>query len=243
MKSMLLWLFIAFGPCLALAQTKISSSFPVTKGQTVDLQFDYPKTIHVSTWASNEISIVATVKINNGETNGAFALVENRSEEKISISNKLNMDLIPESYYTIDNGNKVRFSSKKDLEIYLAGKGGSRPATYQQKDIEISLDIKVPAGVSTKITSVYGLVEVQNFNGPIRVDATYGGIDASFAENAIGRLQLTTQYGKIYTDLSLQPTEKIEKDFFTSITAFPGKGPGYKFASTYGNIYLRNAIK
>jgi hypothetical protein len=243
MKSIFLWLFIAIGPCFALAQTKISKSFPVTKGQKVNLHFDYPKMIHISTWEGNEVAVVATVKINNGETNQAFTLIGSSSAGKISISNKIDMDLVPDSYYIVDKGNKIRFNSKKDLQAYVSEHEGTRTTTYQQKDIEISLDIKVPVNVSTEITSVYGLVEVRNFNGAIKVDATYGGIDASVTEREIGRLDLTTQYGKIYTNLTLQPTEKTEKDFFTSITALPGKGPGYDFSSTYGNIYLRSADK
>lgn len=243
MKSIFLWLFIAIGPCFALAQTKVSKSYPVTKGQTIDLHFDYPKIIHISTWDGNEISVVATVKINNGENDRAFTLIENTSEGKLSISNKVDMDLIPDSYYTVDNGNKIRFNSKKDLEAYISEKGGSRPSIFQQKDIEISLDIKIPVNVTTEIASVYGMVEVRNFNAPIKVDARYGGIDASITEKAIGRLDLTTRYGKIFTNISLQPTEKTEKDFFTSITASPGKGPGYSFTSSYGNIYLRSADK
>lgn len=243
MKTTFLWLFIAIGPCLALAQEKISRSYPVNKGQTVDLHFDYPKIVEISTWDKREVSIVATIRINDGESNGAFSLVENTSGDKISISNKLDMNLIPYSYYTVENGNKIQFNTKGDLKAYISQKGGNRPATYQQKDIEISLEIKVPVDVSTQITSIYGLVKVQNYKGPIKVNATYGGIDASVVEKAMGRLQLTTHYGKIYTNLSLKPTEKTEKDFFTSVTATPGRGPGYNFASTYGNIYLRSANK
>lgn len=243
MKIFFLWLIIAIGPCFALAQTKIIRSYPVKNGQTLDLNFDYPKIVQISTWNNKEISITATIKINDGESDGAFSLVEHNSEGEISISNKLNMDLIPQSYYTVENGNKIRFNTKRELEAYISKKGGNRPAIYQQKDIEISLDIKVPVKLSTKITSVYGLVKLQDFHGPIKVDATYGGIDASLVEKSVGKLQLTTHYGKIYTNLNLQPTENIEKDFFTSMTAVPGKGPGYNFASTYGNIYLRSATK
>lgn len=243
MKSICLWLFIAIGPCFALAQTKITKSYPVIKGQTVDLHFDYPQIVHISTWNSNEIAVVATVKINNGEADRAFTLLEDTSAGKISISNKLDMDLIPESYYIVDHGNKIRFSSRHDLDVYISGKGGTSLSTYQQRDIEIIIDIKIPANISTEVTSVYGMVEVQNFSGPIKVDAKYGGIDASVAEKAIGKLQLTTRYGKIYTNLNLQPTEKMEKNFFTSITASPGKGPDYVFNSSYGNIYLRGFKK
>jgi hypothetical protein len=243
MKIILLWLFIAIGPCFALAQTKINKSYPVAKGQTVVLNFDYPKLVHISTWDGNEIAIVATVKINNGQTDRAFTLSEKTTAGQITISNTLDMNLIPDSYYLVDQGSKVRFDSKKDLEAYISGKAGSRPATYQKKDIDIRIDIKIPAQVSTEITSTYGMVEVRDFNGPIKVDAKYGGVDASITVNAIGKLQLTTQYGKIYTNLSLQPTERLEKDFYTSITAMPGRGPNYDFNSAYGNIYLRSSPK
>ena len=241
MKSLFLWLFIAIGPCFALAQTKIKKSYPVAKNQTIDFRFDYPKNIHISTWSGNEISVEAHVNINNGQTDRAFTLVETSTAGKISIANKLDLDLIPESYYIMHKGVKTQFSSKKDLEAHVKTLSGPRPSIYQNKDININIHIKVPVNVNTKITSVYGLVEVNNFNGPIHVDATYGGIDASLTEKAVGRLQLTTRFGKIYSNLRLKPIEKIDKAFFTSITAEPGKGPGYNLTSSYGNIYLRSA--
>jgi hypothetical protein len=241
MKSIFLWLFIAIGPCFALAQTKIKKSYPVDKSQTIEFRFDYPKNIHVSTWSGNEISVEANVNINNGMSDGAFTLIGTTTAGKISISNKLDLDLIPENYYIKEKGVKTQFSSKKELEAHLKTLSGPKPSIYQNKDINIDIHIKVPAGVVTKITSVYGLVEVRDFSGPIEVDATYGGIDASLTEKSIGRLQLTTRYGKIYTDISLKPIEKIQKDFFTSITAMPGKGPGYHLTSSYGNIYLRSS--
>jgi len=243
MKSIFLWLFIAIGPCFALAQTKINKSYPVTGRQTVDLHFDYPRVVRISTWEGREIVVEATVKIDNGEFDRAFTLAENTSEGKISISNKLDMDLIPNSYYVGDKGSRIKFNTKQELDAYMAKNGGVTYSSYQQKDIDITIDIKVPTGVSTVLTSVYGIVEVRNFNGPINVDAKYGGVDASLTEKAIGRLQLTNRYGKIYTNLNLQPTERIEKNFFTSITALPGKGPAYDFSSSYGNIYLRSSIK
>ena len=243
MKSMLLWLFIAIGPCFALAQTKINKSYPVNKGQTISFNFDYPKTIHISTWDRNEIAIEATVKINEGQTNQAFTLLQNSAAGKISVSNKLDMDLIPDSYHILENGSKLWFSTKQELEAHLKAKGGPRPAISYQKNISITIHIKVPANISTALTSVYGMVEVKDFNGPIKVDARYGGIDASLREKSVGRLEMTTRYGKIYSDISLKPIESIERDFFTSLTAQPGKGPGYHFTSSYGNIYLRSATK
>ncbi|MFX4929712.1 hypothetical protein ABTB76_19500, partial [Acinetobacter baumannii] len=44
-------------------------------------------------------------------------------------------------------------------------------------DIEITIEIKVPANTTTGVKATYGIVELSNFNGPITVNATYGGID------------------------------------------------------------------
>jgi hypothetical protein len=106
-------------------------------------------------------------------------------------------------------------------------------------DMEITIEVKVPANTSTDIKSTYGIVELVNFNGSANVNATYGGIDATVERSTTGKLQATTSYGQIYSNLDLKLTDKTEKDFFTSITAEPGKGSTYILKSTYGKIYLR----
>ena len=241
MKQYVLWLFLAVGYCSAVAQTKINKSYPVKAGQTIQLAFDYPKIVRVSTWNGNTIEVEATVKINNGESNSAFALTESVADGIISVSNTLDMRMIPDSYYIVENGVKVHFNSKKDMKAYTPAIPGTKRSTYQQKDIEIIIHVKVPVNTKTELVSVYGTVEVQGFNGPITVDAKYGSIDASAIEQEIGKLKLTTRYGKIYTNMHFKPTEQTAKDFFTSITATPGKGSAYDFNASFGNIYLRNS--
>ncbi|MGN7986334.1 hypothetical protein ACTJKC_03280 [Pedobacter sp. 22226] len=240
MKTILFWLLMAMVPGIALSQTKINKSYPVKKGDAVVLRFDYPKVVHVSSWDKNEIAIEATVKINNGESDSAFTLQESSADGTITIQNKLDMDKIPEAYYVKENGIKTRLNSKADLDAYIKEKGGAKISTYQTKDIEITINIKLPADINTEISSVYGIVEIKDFKGPVKVDARYGGIDASINQSAIGKIKLTNRYGKIYTDMALKPTEMKEENFFTSLTAAPGVGPSYDLSSSYGNIYLRN---
>ncbi|WP_316830495.1 hypothetical protein [Pedobacter aquatilis] len=244
MKAIFFGLFIALVPCIALSQTKITKSFPVAKGQTVELRFDYPKVIRISTWDKNEVSVEATVKINQGESNNAFSLIGSSADGKVSIKNKLEFDSIPEAYFVVENGIKTRFTTKADMDNYRKNRNTEGSISYyQQKDIEVTLDVKVPANVETDLASVYGMVELNNFEGPIKVDAKYGGIDATLTESKIGKLTLTNHYGKIYSNLSLKPTEQKEQNFFTSITAMPGKGPDFSISSNYGNIYLRSSVK
>ena len=106
-------------------------------------------------------------------------------------------------------------------------------------DMDITLEIKIPKNIDTKVESVYGMVEVKNFVGPIVVDATYGGVDASLNEQAVGELTAETDYGQIYSNLDTKIDGGKVEDFHTEVTIKPGIGARYAFESKYGNVYLR----
>jgi hypothetical protein len=151
------------------------------------------------------------------------------------------MDQIPRRYTIVHNGMKTIYKSK---DQYLeARKDHGIQQTYEGVDMEIHLEIKVPANAQTDIKAIYGIVELTDFNAPVTVNATYGGIDATLSEAHTGKLQATTRYGQIYSNLDLKLTDHTEHDFFNSITAEPGSGPSYQFTSDYGKIYLRKTVK
>ncbi|WP_231491652.1 hypothetical protein [Pedobacter sp. Leaf170] len=240
MKPILFWLFTAIVPCIAFSQSKIVKNYPVNKGQTVSFNFDFPKTVRFSTWDKNEVSVEATVKVEGVDDNSVFSIEKTESDGKIVIKNKLDMEKIPYSYFVSVNGVKHRFTNKADMDVFMKEQGSSVKSNYQTRDIEIVIDVKLPASINTEVTSVYGFVEVQDFKGPIKVDATYGGIEAKLNQQLIGKIKMTNRFGKIYTNLDLKPNELKEERFYTAINATPGKGPSYDFNSSYGNIYLRN---
>ncbi|WP_231459785.1 hypothetical protein [Pedobacter sp. Leaf132] len=240
MKPILFWLFIAIVPCIAFSQSKIVKNYPVNKGQTVSFHFDFPKTVRFSTWDKNEVSVEATVKVEGVDDDSVFSIEKTESDGKIVIKNKLDMEKIPYSYFVSVNGVKHRFTNKADMDVFMKEQGSSVKSNYQTRDIEIVIDVKLPASINTEVNSVYGFVEVQDFKGPIKVDATYGGIEAKLNQQLIGKIKMTNRFGKIYTNLDLKPNELKEERFYTAINATPGKGPSYDFNSSYGNIYLRN---
>ncbi len=230
------------GICCALsisahAQTLISKSYPAQAGQQVTLKFDYP-VIKVSTWEKNDVSILAHVSINDGENDSAFLLDEKVAGGAIVISDRIkDIDKLPHRYTVVQNGRKTFYKTK---EQYLqARNSGAAKRYYEDLDINITIEIKIPVHCTTDISSVYGIVEITNFNAPVKIDATYGGIDATITAARTGKLQATTNYGQIYSNLDLRLTDHADHDFFNSITAEPGKGPAYSFTSTYGKIYLR----
>jgi ribosome-associated translation inhibitor RaiA len=221
----------------AHAQTILNRSYPAKPGQQITLKFDYP-IVKVSTWDKNEVSVIAHVNINEGENDSAFELEVETENGAIVISDHIkDMNKLPRRYTIVRNGKKTVFKSKD--EYRAASKEGGFQQSYEGTDIDIVVEVKVPANCLTDIKAVYGIVEMTNFNATVTVDATYGGIDATIAAANTGKLQATTSYGQIYSNLDLHLTDHTERDFYNSITAEPGKGPAYSFTSTYGKIYLR----
>lgn len=231
-------------PSAAFAQTQINKTIPVQNGQTIVMHFDYPELIQVSTWDKNEISITGTVAINGGENDDAFILEHAVSGKTIDIRSEIkDLKKLPQRVTIVRDGQKIMFRDKAELKKYQQDHGQGYNTMSFGPDIEITLDIKVPKGVSTSVESVYGMVEVKSFNGPLSVEATYGGVDAALTEKAVGEIVAETHYGEILTNLDVKFTgDRFEQeDFHTQVSAKPGSGPTYTLESKYGNVYIRKS--
>lgn len=224
----------------ALAQTLVNKSYPIQAGQTIRFQFDYPELIKVSTWDKNEISIQGTVSINAGENDEAFQLSSSSKGNVLVIESEIvNLKNLPRRITVMRDGKKMTFKNKSALRDYDPGNHNNYKFYSEGVDMDIVLEIKVPKEMATKIESVYGMVEVKGFSGPLVVDATYGGIDAALSESKTGDLKAETNYGQIYSNLDHPFSGSEEEDFHTLVTARLGNGPSYRFESKYGNVYLR----
>lgn len=231
-------------PAKDYAQTVINQAIPVKVGESISMHFDYPKLIKLSTWEGSEIVIQGEVTINGGENDDAFVMEESRDGKLIKINSQIkDIKNLPRRITIMRDGQKIMFRDKAELQKYQAENGRGYNTMSWGPDIEINLEIKVPRNVETRIVSVYGMVEVVSFSGPLTVDATYGGVDASLVEKAIGEVTAETNYGEIYTnfDIKFGGDKVASKDFYTFVTAKPGTGPRYSFESKYGNVYLRKA--
>jgi len=230
------------GICCALSigafgQTTVSKTYPAKEGEQITLKFDYP-VVKVSTWDKNEVSVTAHVSINEGENDNAFMLEQQSVQGGMVISDRIkDIDKLPRRYTIVRNGKKMIYKSK--AEYLEARKSGDIQQSFDGQDIDIVVEIKVPVHCNTDIKAIYGIVEMTDFNAPVTINAIYGGIDATIAAAHTGKLQATTRYGQIYSNLDMKITDHAERDFFNSITAEPGKGPAYHFTSDYGKIYLR----
>jgi hypothetical protein len=237
------FLFLCVFSFAAHGQAKLDKTIPVKAGQQVRFHFDYPELIRVSTWDRNEVSIQGTVSINDGENDDAFGLEVNMQGGYVDVRGKIkDMDNLPHRITVVEDGVKRTFRNEAEWRKYKKENGKTRYNTINQGvEIDITLEIKVPAGMQTTVLSTYGMVEVSTFDGPLRVEATYGGIDVSLMETATGEVVAETNYGHIYSDLTAKfdSGTSRDEDFHTLVSAKPGKGPSYRFESAYGSIYLR----
>ena len=151
------------------------------------------------------------------------------------------MKTLPQRITIDQGGQKIVFRTKADYKKYCEENGKNFNSMSMGVDMDIILEIKVPQNVDTRIESVYGMVEVKQFSGPLVVDATYGGVDAALQEKSTGHLEAETDFGQIYSnlDVKLLGNNVHERDFHTYVSAKPGNGPRYSFESKYGNVYLR----
>jgi hypothetical protein len=226
----------------SFAQTAVNKSVPVSPGQKITMHFDYPEIVRVSTWDKNEISIQGSVLINGGENDEAFVLESSTSGDLVKVESKiLGLKNLPQRITVMHGGKKIVFKTKADYRKYCDEHGKDYSFMSTGVDMDITLEIKVPQNIETRVESVYGMVEVKLFNGPLAVDATYGGVDAALPEKGIGQLTAETNYGQIYSNLEVKFNYENtrDEDFHTYVSAKPGIGPSLSFESKYGNVYLR----
>jgi hypothetical protein len=228
---------------VVLAQTPVNKTYPVTAGQKISFRFDYPELVKISTWDKNEISIVGTVSINQGESDDAFELLQSNTGSTIYIENKIrNLKDLPKRITVTRGAEKLTFKTEADFKKYCKETGTDFNVKSWGVVMDILLEIKVPRNMETKLECVYGLAEVKSFSGPLSVEATYGGVDVSLQERTTGELTAETSYGQIYSNLDLKFTGSELKDFHTVVSVKPGTGPKYNFESKYGNVYLRKSL-
>ncbi|HEX8041928.1 MAG TPA: hypothetical protein VF490_22435 [Chryseosolibacter sp.] len=243
MSTKIMFLIVALAlPAKEYAQTNVNRSIPVQKGQTVVMEFDYPELIRVSTWDKGEIGITGSVAINGGENDDAFTLESATEGGVVKVKAGIrDIKNLPHRITIMRDGQKIMFRNREEFKKYQAEHGHGYSSMSSGPDIDILLEIKVPRNMETQITSVYGMVEIRDFSGPLTVTATYGGVDASLAERSVGELTAETNFGQIYTNLDVKFSgERVKSsDFYTFVSAKPGNGPRYNFESKYGNVYLR----
>jgi len=246
MKLTTLFLLTLLTAASATAQTKIEKTFPVKAGQKLLLNFDYPE-VKLQTWEKNEVMIKGTVSINRGENDNAFDLEAVTGTAELAITSVLkDKENLPQ-HIMIKKGDTEYFFKAKDFndpEVQKFLDDNGREYSYMSCGVikEVNLEVFVPKNMDTNISAKYGMVEVKSFEGPLTIDAKYGGADVTVTTKAVGEIIARSRHGEILTNLDVkfdQTGFRDKSDKWTEISAKIGAGPRYFLVSKYGKLYLR----
>lgn len=228
------------------AQTKLEKSIPAKAGQKLVMSFEDAELIKVQTWDKKEVFIKGTVSINNGDCDSAFVLEVRQQSDEIQVASRIkDKDNLPH-IVTIRKEDmeyvfKVKDRNAPEVQKFLQEHGNIYNYISEGIKKEITLEVFIPTGMETQITSKFAMIEVRDFRAPIAITAQHGGVDASIAPQSIGELTARTQFGEILTNLDIRFDNNNTKDYdhWTVVSAKPGTGPRYTFESKFGKVYLR----
>ncbi|KAB1160794.1 DUF4097 domain-containing protein [Tenacibaculum aiptasiae] len=161
MKRLLLFigLLLTFGNLAA--QKKVTKNKNASGINEVYIHAKFAKDIKIENWSKNEISVQATVNINDNKDNDFFSL----KEDKIGTT------------YTIKSNYGDLFNKqKKHTVVYNAGDCKNCKHCSYHSDMKINYVIYVPKNIQLKIKSISGDVNALAYNGKLTLDLVSGNI-------------------------------------------------------------------
>jgi hypothetical protein len=133
MKTRRIYIVAAlFCPIFSFGQTELNKTIPVKAGQTINMKFDYPELVKVSTWDRNEIVVTGSVSINAGENDDAFIFENSVNGNVIDIRSSIrDLKKLPQRITITRDGQKIMFKDKAELKKYQQehGQGYNRATT------------------------------------------------------------------------------------------------------------------
>ncbi|MEM8901530.1 MAG: hypothetical protein AAGC85_25700 [Bacteroidota bacterium] len=269
MKSLmpiLVWLLL----CLNLpAQQSRTETVNAERIEKLYGDFEWGNAVF-SSWNRNEIEIKATYSINDGENDDAFQLKvkENNNQLSVYVDVK-DFESLPRKIMVWKDGVKYIFPEGKDKEEnqrMIREKLGeeARDMYSHGVDIDIQVEIKVPERLFVNVESTYGNLVFDSFQNKVKAKNTYGGIEAVYSSgespkeadlsstysyvdvslpDSEGRnIEMTTEYGSLYTDMNIEldADRSEERSFYQRVAGTINRGGvSIKMESTYSSVYLR----
>ncbi|WP_405564597.1 DUF4097 family beta strand repeat-containing protein [Polaribacter sp. Asnod6-C07] len=216
------------------AQKKVTENASSNNINDVYVHLKFANNIIVKNWNKNEISVEATVNLDNNEHNDYFSLNAENTGNTYKIRSEYG-----------DYFKKYRsYTKNDDKEI----------STYRHKNI-VNYVIYVPKNMNLKVKSISGDVEAENFVGVLNLDLISGNITVKKHSKemqlktisgdidiyvADAKLEAKTLTGGVYSNLEINFDKNKKTGFGSKIVTTINKGTAFlKLNTISGDIYLR----
>ena len=231
------------------AQKKVIKNASSSNLENVYVHLKFANNIIVKNWNKNEISVEATVNLDDNEHNDYFTLKTDKIGETLKVTSDYGEYFKKyRSYYSFNNHSHN--NDDKD-----AKKENEDSHKHSHSNI-VNYVIYVPKNMELKIKSISGSVETENYAGILNLDLISGDITVKkhskdmhlktisgdidiFISDA--KFEAKTLSGAIYSDLDIDfDKKKKSRSYGSKITATINKGTAsLKLNTISGDIFLR----
>ena len=215
------------------AQRQVETSVAVNKNQDVFLHFKFAQNIKVEQWTKSEVSVKASVIIDDGEGNASYNLKTDESSDMVEVYSDF-------GGYFKNRYNNYNWQNRKHTET------------------KILYTVYVPENVNLRIKSISGSVESNSFKGFLKTDLVSGNVTIKdydgelWLKTVSGDLDVTmkkaevnakTLTGTIYSniDIDIENKNKRGHGYNKIIGTVNSGGELVKMETVSGDIYLRKS--
>ncbi|KGL62043.1 hypothetical protein PHEL85_1830 [Polaribacter sp. Hel1_85] len=218
------------------AQKKVIKNTSSSSIKDVYVHLKFAENIIVKNWNKNEISIEATVNLNDNEDNNFFSLIG----DKIGSTYKVKSDY---GDFFKKNRNKI------------TGDNGRTYYSNCNNKMTINYVIYVPKKMELKIKSISGSVEADSYNGVLNLDLISGNITVKKHSKDMrlktisgdidiyvsdATFEAKTLSGSVYSDLDINFEKRKKNGIGSKIVATINNGTAsLKLNTISGDIFLR----
>lgn len=235
--SLLLFSLLALLPALpAAAQKIIECQEKLSSGQRVFLNLRPGNTIRVRAGRAGELSLKATVSINENQLNEAFVLDISRGADELTVTADLDREM-------------VRTAVPGDCpegQGYWGGNWGKdENGNYRRQTaacVAITYDITLPPGTDLRISTISGDINVAGLSGPVQAKSISGDVDLSWPPAQPAGLALKTISGEVYADPAVTFANRQQRPlvgYEVRGTWRGAGGPTVRLESISGNVFFR----
>jgi hypothetical protein len=230
------------------AQTSLQESIEVSRNQKVNIEINDANLINVSGWDENHILVEATVRINNGKNDDSYKIAMEKRDGELFIEGFIQDKNQLPRIIQIKKGDQIYSFNTDDMnspdiqKFYEdEGKDGIQWTSHGVM-WDIQYKISIPQNIQLNIQSKFGLIDIENFNGPIQANSKHGGVDLEVNASRKMEFDLRSDWGEILTDLDLEFDKSESKNWMhVSCNLNGGGGTLASLESKHGTIYLRKS--
>ena len=216
----------------ANAQKIIEKSAPVAAKQHVVLELPQATSIKIRGGSGKQLRVRAAVTINQNKLNDALQLTLVSTDDQITVKSAFDEALLRTG----------QAADCPDGQSSWSSGNGKDDRTGYRVCSNVAVEIEVPAGVSLRVNTISGNIEVTGLNGQLEAKSISGFVDVTWPPAQSAQVAFKTITGEVYTDQDIAFTNRkagVPMVGYEVRGALGTAGPLVRLESISNDVYFR----